>query len=252
MSTDEKLPHDLFDDLDRSGPVPLWFQIATRLEQAIRAGTLAPGDRVENEVGLSERLGLSRPTVRRAIQDLVDKGLLVRRRGIGTQVVHGPVSRQVELTSLYDDLDQAAQTPTTVLLARDTVAADTAVAAALGVTPGALVTHIRRLRSAEDVPVAVLENYLPPELGDVDDDELASTGLYRILRNRGVTMRVAKQRIGARSATRTEAELLEIAPGGPVLTMMRTAYDADGRAAEYGVHCYRPDRYSFEMTLVDR
>ncbi len=81
---------------------------------------------------------------------------------------------------------------------------------------------------------------------------LQAHGLYQLLRGRGVTMRVAKQRIGARAVTDDEAALLEIEDGDPVLTMSRTAYDASGRAVEYGVHCYRPDRYSFEVTLVDK
>ena len=88
-------PDDLFADLDRSGPVPLYYQVSTRLEGAIHDGTIPAGARLENEIAIGQRLGLSRPTVRRAIQELVDKGLLVRRRGIGTQVVQGEVRRQV-------------------------------------------------------------------------------------------------------------------------------------------------------------
>ena len=100
--------------------------------------------------------------------------------------------------------------------------------------------------------VAILENYLPPEFLEITDQDLQDHGLYQLLRGRGVTMRVAKQRIGARAVTDEEAGLLEIEDGDPVLTMSRTAYDASGRAVEYGVHCYRPDRYSFEVTLVDK
>jgi DNA-binding GntR family transcriptional regulator len=252
MTNDGQLPSDLFMDLDRSGPMPLYHQVASRIEESIRSGAMPPGARLENEIALGERLGLSRPTIRRAIQDLVDKGLLVRRRGIGTQVVHGPVTRKVELTSLYDDLTQGSQQPTTKLLDRTDVPAPQAVAEALGVEVGATVVHVLRVRFAEDVPMAVLENYLPPEFADITDEDLRAHGLYQLLRSRGVTMRVAKQRIGARAATDDEAGLLEIEDGDPVLTMSRTAYDASGRAVEYGVHCYRPDRYSFEVTLVDK
>ncbi|MFJ2355796.1 MULTISPECIES: GntR family transcriptional regulator [Frigoribacterium] len=250
--TDAKLPADLFADLDRSSPIPLWFQMSTRLEAAILGGQLPAGARLENEVGLGERLGLSRPTVRRAIQELVDKGLVVRRRGIGTQVVHGPVTRNVELTSLFEDLTDSGKAPTTRLLAHQVVTADEKTALALGIEVGDRVSHVRRLRLADGVPVAVLENYLPLDLAPFSDADLAAQGLYQLLRALGVTIRVAKQRIGARAAHADEAQLLEIEPRGAVLTMTRTAYDASGRAVEVGHHCYRPDLYSFSITLVDK
>ena len=74
-------------DIDRSSPTPLYFQLAQAIEGAITGGALPAGSRLENEVLLAQRYGLSRPTVRRAVQELVDKGLLVRKRGVGTQVI---------------------------------------------------------------------------------------------------------------------------------------------------------------------
>ena len=106
----------LFVDLDRSSPIPLYCQAAHQIEQAITQGLLAPGDRLDNEISLAVRFGLSRPTMRRAIQELVDKGLLVRRRGVGTRVVQGRISRPLELTSLFDDLRQQGRAPATTVL----------------------------------------------------------------------------------------------------------------------------------------
>ncbi|WP_159499690.1 GntR family transcriptional regulator [Microbacterium sp. 18062] len=243
-------PDELFADLDRTGPVPLYYQVSSRLEAAIHSGAIPAGARLENEIAIAQRLGLSRPTVRRAIQELVDKGLLVRRRGIGTQVVQGQVTRQVELTSLYEDLQNTHHSPGTRVLAHETVIATDAVAAGLGVGVGTDVVYLRRQRSTDGVPVAILENYLPPEFGDITTEQLEERGLYQILRARGVTIRIAKQRIGARRAHNDESELLDIDRGGPVLTMDRIAFDSSGRAFEYGHHCYRPDMYSFETTLV--
>lgn len=242
----------IFMDLERSGPIPLYFQVAQRIEKAILEGQLPAGSRLENEVALGERLGLSRPTVRRAIQDLVDKGLLVRRRGIGTQVVHGQVTRRVELTSLFDDLTRGSQKPSTHLLALETVPADANIAEKLAVEQDSPALHMRRVRLADGVPVAVMENWLPADFLDIKPDDLVEHGLYQVLRSRGVTMRVAKQRIGARKATNDEAELLEVDKNSALLTMDRTAYDSSGRAVEFGHHCYRPDLYSFEVTLVDK
>src|ERR687885_3025608 len=93
--------------LDHSSPVPLYHQAAKVLEEAIEDGRLPRGSKLESELDLAEQLGISRPTMRAAIKQLVDKGLLVRRRGIGTIVAPRPVRRAVALTSLYDDLKEA-------------------------------------------------------------------------------------------------------------------------------------------------
>ncbi|MEY4988873.1 MAG: hypothetical protein RI933_506 [Actinomycetota bacterium] len=246
------LPIGKFMDLDRSGPIPLYFQVAQKIEKAVLDGELPPGSRLENEVSLGERLGLSRPTVRRAIQDLVDKGLLVRRRGIGTQVVHGQVTRGVELTSLYEDLERSGQKPSTKILELKRIKADAKMAEKLAIEPNSDVLYMKRLRLADNVPVSVLENWVPAEFSDFDESALHEHGLYQLLRTRGVTIRVAKQRIGARKASQAESALLDIEKGSALLTMDRTAYDNSGRAIEFGHHCYRPDLYSFEVTLVEK
>jgi DNA-binding GntR family transcriptional regulator len=238
-------------ELDRSSPVPLYYQLAQAIEAAIRDGELAPGDRFENELALAKRLTLSRPTTRRAIQELVDKGLLVRKRGVGTQVVQSPVHRRVELTSLFDDLARAGQEPTTELLDYHTGAPAEDVARELNLTEGHEVVTIRRLRCANGEPLALMLNHLPVELAP-EPEELERAGLYQSLRGRGVHIRLARQRIGAKPATRAEGRLLDEKPGAPLLTMARTAFDDSGSAVEYGTHCYRASRYYFDTTLVDR
>ncbi|WP_406723332.1 GntR family transcriptional regulator [Streptomyces althioticus] len=238
--------------VDRGSPVPLYFQLAQQLESAIEHGTLTPGTLLGNEIELAARLGLSRPTVRQAIQSLVDKGLLVRRRGVGTQVVHSKVKRPLELSSLYDDLESAGQRPTTSVLVNTMVAASAEVAAALGVAEGGEVHRVERLRSAHGEPIAYLCNYLPAGLLDLDTGQLEATGLYRLMRAAGITLHSARQTIGARAATALEAERLRERAGAPLLTMQRVTFDDTGRAVEYGTHTYRPSRYSFEFQLLVR
>lgn len=251
MAADEPVwPEERFADLDRTGPVPLYYQVSSRLESAIRSGEIPPGARLENEIAIGHRLGLSRPTVRRAIQELVDKGLLVRRRGIGTQVVQGTVTRQVELTSLYEDLQSGHHEPTTRVLAREVRPLPANIAEQLGLAAGTEALYLRRQRSTDGVPVALLENYLPGDFSDITAEQLEQRGLYQLLRGRGVIIRVAKQRIGARREHGDEAALLDVDKGSPLLTMERVAYDGSGRAIEFGRHGYRPDMYSFETTLV--
>ncbi|MDZ5443347.1 GntR family transcriptional regulator [Micromonospora sp. 4G57] len=238
--------------VDRSSPVPLYFQVAEQFSAAIQRGDLAPGDRLDSELQLADRLGLSRPTVRQAIQHLVDKGLIVRRRGVGTQVVRGEVRRAVELTSLHDDLARAGRQPSTSVLELATVACPAPVAAALGVAAGSEVQHLRRLRFADGEPLAVMQNWLPLDLVRLTLDGLQSRGLYAILRAAGLRVRGAQQRIGARAATAAEAQMLGERRGAPLLTMTRTAYDDQGRYVEHGAHIYRASRYALEVTVAER
>ncbi|MFF3379028.1 GntR family transcriptional regulator [Streptomyces sp. NPDC002680] len=238
--------------VDRSSPVPLYFQLSQQLEAAIEHGALTPGSLLGNEIELAGRLGLSRPTVRQAIQSLVDKGLLVRRRGVGTQVVHSQVKRPLELSSLYDDLEAAGQRPATKVLVNTVVPASAEVAAALNVAEGSDVHRVERLRLSHGEPMAYLCNYLPPGLFDLNTAQLEATGLYRLMRAAGITLHSARQSIGARGATAEEADRLTEREGAPLLTMQRTTFDDTGRAVEFGTHTYRPTRYSFEFQLLVR
>src|SRR6478752_750263 len=183
-------------DLDRSSPIPLYHQIAEQIHRSIRSGEMEPGALLGNEIGLADRLGLSRPTMRRAIQELVDKGVLVRKRGVGTQVVQGPITRSVQLSSLFDDLAGEDREPRTDLLTSEVVPASDEVAVALNVSPRTPVLHLRRVRYARSEPLAILENHLPRHLIDIGAEDLSAFGLYHILREAGVRMKVAKQRIG--------------------------------------------------------
>ncbi|HEY5837344.1 GntR family transcriptional regulator [Streptomyces sp.] len=238
--------------VDRASPVPLYFQLARQLEAAIEDGVLTPGSLLGNEIELAARLGLSRPTVRQAIQCLVDKGMLVRRRGVGTQVVHSTVARPLALSSLYDDLLAAGLHPTTRVLHNTRGHAPAEVAAALDLSESEQVTVVRRLRLTGGEPVAYLCNYLPCDLLDLPDRELEATGLYALMRLRGITLHSAQQTVGARTATDEECGLLGEPPGAALLTMERTTYDDRGRPVEFGSHVYRASRYTFEFRLLVR
>ncbi len=238
-------------EIDRTSPVPLYHQLAEQLTAAIEGGTLKPGDAFENELSLADRLSLSRPTVRRAIAELVERGLLVRRRGIGTTVANQVVHRRDELTSLHEDLARTGRTPTTKVLRLESIV-DERAAQALQVPVDTSLVFLERLRFAGDQPLAILTNWLPPHDDDFDVAELERDSLYAILRRRGIRPVVGHQVIGARSATATERRLLEVTKAQPLLTMTRHAYDADGTPVEFGDHCYRADQYAFDITVHER
>ncbi|MYY06992.1 GntR family transcriptional regulator [Streptomyces sp. ATexAB-D23] len=236
--------------IDRSSPVPLYFQFAQQLQNLIEAGELPPGTRLSNEIVMADEFGLSRPTMRQAMQHLVNKGLLARKRGVGTQVVTNRIRRQVEFTSLYEDLERDGRRPTTQVLSVETAPAEAAVATALGLEEGKPVVSIERLRLADDQPIALLHNYLPQGVIELDLEALAEGGLYQQMRRSGAALSTAEQTIGARRATAAEVRLLDETRGATLLTMTRTAFDGSGKPVEYGSHVYRASRYSFEMTVA--
>jgi GntR family transcriptional regulator len=237
--------------LDHTSPVPLYHQAARVLEEAIEDGRLPRGSKLDSELDLAEQLGISRPTMRAAIKQLVDKGLLMRRRGIGTTVAPRPVRRAVALTSLYDDLKREGREPRTRVLALEEVLCPPDVAEHLGLGPTAPVLRFERLRIAGSDPIALMHNVVPVGLLEIEKEDLERTGLYDLFRRNGIAPHVATQQVGARKAGAEEAELLEIEPGDPVLTMTRLAYDTNGRPIEYGSHRYPAESYWFEMMLVE-
>jgi DNA-binding GntR family transcriptional regulator len=237
--------------LDRASPIPLYFQIAESLKEAIREGRLTPGERLDNELELAERLGVSRPTIRQALQRLVQDGLVMRRRGLGTVVLAPRIMRSVALTSLYDDLTETERHPETSVLSVAEIACDAEVAQALALSAKSPVLRLERLRLADGAPLAIMQNYLPAGLLQGQPEaELETAGLYQLLRRQGIEPHAGEQVIGARRATAREARLLQSGRGATVLTVNRTACDDTGRPVEHGSHAYLADRYSFKMTLV--
>jgi GntR family transcriptional regulator len=237
-------------NLDKASPVPLYFQVAQQLEAAIAGGVLPPGTRLDSEIELADQLAVSRPTMRKAMEYLVDKGLIVRRRGVGTRVVQSRVQRPLELSSLYDDLKSTGQKPATTVLSNTVEPASAAVAEALGLAEGAPVIALQRLRTARDQPLARMRNYLPALLLEVRTDALEKHGLYELIRAAGIRLHAATQTVGARNATAAEARLLGESRGAAVLTMERVAYDDSGTPVEYGTHIYAAARYTFQMNLL--
>ena len=236
--------------IDRSSPIPLWFQVAQDFERAIASGALRQGALLENEIVMAEQLGISRPTMRRAMEQMVGQGLVARRRGIGTRVIQPKVRRPLELTSLYDDLAADGQGPSTQLLRFETIGSPADVADRLTLLEGDPVVVVERLRFAQDRPIARMTNYLPSAIVTFDADALETAGLYDLLRRSGVRLHSAAQTLGARTATAPEARQLQEARGAALLTMERTTTDDQGRTIEFATHLYAASRYTFEINLV--
>ena len=235
--------------IDRSSPVPLYFQLAQHLEAEIRSGSLPVGTRLENEVALARELGLSRPTVRAAFGYLAERGMVARKRGYGTVVTREKLNRDVQLTSLHDDLIRAGQQPATKVLRNEVAVASESVAAALELPEGSLVICLERIRFADGEPIALMHNFLPAALVRLNDEALETHGLYEILRASGIALTSATQRMSAKNALAAEARLLDEPRGAALLTMERTVLDDRDRPVEFGQHVYRASRYSLRTSL---
>lgn len=235
--------------LERESTVPLYQQIAEPLTKLIMSGAIEPGRLIEDEVSLAQRLDVSRPTARRALQELVSSGLLVRRRGVGTRVTPTHVHRQIGLTSLNADLEAAGYVTRTEVLNYQVQLADEDQAARLACDIGDEVVVIERLRWINDRPLGIMHNTIPAPVAP-SLTELTQKGLYACLSERGVRLATGAQTIGARVASEREANLLAIPPGAPLLSIERTAYDASGDIVEFGRHVYDATQYNITIPLV--
>lgn len=238
--------------LDRSNPAPLYHRVAQHISEAIERGDLVAGDRLDGEIGLAESLGISRATMRRAIEELVAQGILARKHGVGTQVLSLPNLRNTGVRSLFDELALAGRSPRSKIIQLEVIEAESDVAAALDVPEGTPVTHLERIRYADEVPFAIMRNWIPASLVQLDADRIETGGLYEALRQSGIRMRVARQSIGAEGATADKARLLEVDAGAPLLNIHTVTLADLGHAVELGLHDYRADLYRFEITSVER
>lgn len=227
--------------VDRTSPVPLYHQLAEQWAAAIRSGTLKPGDPFENELALVARLRLSRPTVRKAMDELVRQGLLVRRRGVGTHVASTVTQRRDPLTPLFDRLRTTGRQPRTEVLRLQSSRPNPEAARQLGLEPEVPLVYLERLRHAEGRPLVLLRSWLPPRFADVIADDLTDHGLYEVLGARGAHQVVARQQVVARIPTLRERRLLDLTRHDAVLAVTWLSHDEQGAALEYGEHTYRGD-----------
>lgn len=235
--------------VDRTSPVPLYHQLAEQWAGAIHSGALKPGDPFENELALVARLHLSRPTIRKAINELVQQGLLVRRRGVGTHVASQVVGKKDSLTTLFDELKGAGREPHTEVLRLQASRPNRLAAEALGLKPGTPLVYLERLRYSDGQPLVVLRSWLPPIFNDVAAEDFTDRSLYSVLSERGYQKVEARQRIAARLPTARERRLLGLTRGDAVLTVQWLSHDANGVGLEYGEHSYRGDSYVLDNTL---
>ena len=237
----------LLKSLDPDSAQPLYQQLQRALRDAIQSGKLSPDDALPSERQLAAELGISRITVRKAIDGLADEGLLVRRQGSGNFVGARIEKNFAKLTSFSEDMRARGRVPTSQWLKKTDGQVTPEEAMRLALSPGAKVYRLHRLRFADDEPMALeyctVSAHALPSLDDVD------LSLYDALERAGNRPVRALQRLRALLLDDEKARLLEAKPGDAGLLVERVGYLRDGRAIELSHSYYRGDTYDFVAEL---
>jgi GntR family transcriptional regulator len=235
-----------FEPLDKSSFTPMYFQIQTQLLQMIQAGRLRAGDPLPSEEELSRIYGVSRMTSRQALQALKSQGFASRHKGQGSFVSQPRVEKDItHLCGFTAEMRALGITASSRVLEAVTLPAPAELAAQLGIAANAPIYRLRRLRLGDELPIAVEEIRLPYDrFPGVDKLDFSRLSLYHTLRMRyGIQVSRADEILEARSATRLEAELLDISPRSSLLVISRTLWSTDGLPVETAHSVYRGDRY---------
>ena len=224
------------------------------LRDEIVGGNHAIGATLPGELKLAETHGVSRVTIRRALDALVSDGLIERRVGrgtIATRPASTPGQIKADFATLMPQLRRMADETTARLLSFAYAAPPPHVAKALKLQDGALIQRAVRLRLIDGLPFSYLTTYVPEEIAQsYSEADLASNPLFRLLERRGVKLNFARQTVSAMLATPEIAEALETDIGAALISVTRVVLDVDGKGIEYLLAHYRPDRFQLEMNLT--
>ena len=235
----------------RKGHGPRYLLLYRYVASAIISGQLQPGHQLPAERRLAEIANVSRVTIRKAIAGLVADGLLEQRRGAGT-FVRGFARPKLEqslssLISFSENMRMRGWTSSSVVLNRGIYAPNPDESVALGFGANGRVSRIKRLRSADDVPVAIEHSSLPVDI--LPDPGKVAASLYEVLRAENRAPTRAIQRVAATNLGMQDASHLKMPEGAAVLRIDRIAYLPTGRPIEFTWGLYRSDIYDFVAEL---
>lgn len=229
---------------------PLWKSIAAALTDDLAQGRYAPGDQLPTESQLSARFGVNRHTIRRALADMADDGLVLSRRGAGVFVRQRPTTYPIgNRVRFHQNIRAAGRLPTRKILTQITRAADEDEAQALGLAPGAQVHVSEGLSLADDTPVAYFTSVFPAErLPDMPAHLERTTSVTKALKACGISDYTrASTRITAERASPTLALHLQCREGEPTLRTISISLAPDGTPVEYGRTWFAGDRVTLSI-----
>jgi GntR family transcriptional regulator len=231
----------------------LYSRVEAVLASEISDGDLSVGDQLPTEDSLIVRFGVSRITVRRAIQNLVSRGLVEIRRGQGTFVAAPKITQELtELSGFVEDMHALGRKPTARVISKEIVSADTTVASQLALTKGERVVRIRRVRLADGIPLSFDETFLPLEIGKkIITNNLKVEPIFLLLeRKYDVPLIEAEYKLDAVAAETEVAAALKVKLRSPIFRIERTSYSTGNRPVDYERLFYRGDLVRFVTRLV--
>jgi GntR family transcriptional regulator len=239
--------------LERSNPLPLYYQLKEVLRQQIQAGHLAPQSAIPSEPELVSRYHVSRATVRQALTELVNEGLLYRQHGKGTFVCEPRVQQTLsELTSLTTELQRRGKRPGGLLLLSELARGSETMRKQLRLADEEQVVRLERLRSADGQLIAYEVDYLPyPRATSIYTraKEVAEGSLYQLMASEGLTPSIAEQFIKADKTTSREADLLGVPAGEAVMRLLCTVFDSTGLPIALSDTIFPVGRFELQLTL---
>lgn len=228
---------------------PLYLQLARSLRDHINSGAIDPGSALPSERELSEMAGLSRVTVRKGIEQLIEEGVVVRKQGSGTFVARRIETPGGRLTSFSSDTRMRGENPGVLWINKSYAHPTEEEAVALQIATTDRVARLGRVRLAGGEPLAIEHAVVPAEF--LPDLDALGDSLYATLGSHGYRPVAGTQRVRASLAMPTEAGILSIEQNSEVLRIERTTRIANGRIVEFTRSVYRGDRYEFVSDLKD-
>jgi GntR family transcriptional regulator len=237
--------------------IPLYYQLENVIREKITSGTYSGGERLPTEIELIKEYGVSRITVRQALQALTDEGFIERKQGRGTYVAARKSRKRkfkgtIHLTGSLDELIEMGMDTPVKVLEMNKVDADTHEAELLEIKIGTPIYRLKRLRMHEGKPFGLILNYLPEEIGaKLTMEELSSGALLHTMETKlGFQLDNALQEIHAELADPYVAKLLDVRVGTALLSIERTVYTDKQNPVEYVHTLYRSDIYGYSVKLI--
>ncbi len=239
--------------INKNSPIPIYYQLEEIIKKKIQLEELQPGDVLPSEREYAEAYNISRMTVRQAINNMVNEGLLYRQKGRGTFIADQKFEQDLSgLTSFSEDMKKRHHMPSNQLISIQLINTTPLINNKLNLAAGDFIYEIKRLRLADDEPIALETIYTPKKfVGEIDKAQVTQS-FYDYIENQ-LKLKIVHglQTIEAALANKDEIKYLNIKKGDPILLMQRTSYltDQEDTPIEYVKSAYRADKYKFNMHM---